>query len=188
MASADEVISYDSVPGYVRHVRLLHNDEVTDNCWTNARNVLARTRLLLENNDVHVFVHDPAFQRLFSPFLQISAVGYRSGGLCVGSASVEMFSFGSATYGGADGKPEYRFRVQQVIFDKTSVFSSGTNFNQQIDDFVNGSISEFLADAVAARRDPKVKIFFETYPGFGEVPMTREEWDEYLSNTLSQQD
>ena len=183
---ADEMISYDSVPGFVKYIRLKHDDQVTDNCWTNASSVLARARLRLENNDVHVIDYDPVFPSLFSPFLQISAVGYRTGGLCVGNVSVQVLYYGNSSYGGLENKPKYWFTAQQVIFTRSSVFSSGKNFNQQIDDFIDGSVSEFLANAVASRRDPIVEEFFQTYPSFGSPPMTQEEWDKYLSTLAPQ--
>ena len=172
--------------GLITAVNLSVVDDVTDGCWTNKDTIEAKTRLLLEQNDIPVFTEDFEFYNVFHRRIALYAFGYRlSSGTCVASATFTATYWVYETLGGAEGGPEYRASNWAVGYERAYIMSGPKNLNGQLIDFFDQAASGFAADVLSARRSDVVIDFQANYPNHADTPMTQSRWKEFLKNVGS---
>ena len=181
-------ISLEESVGLIRAVELEVSDQVDDGCWTNSSAVAARARAELEKAGIAVYTEPLAFNGPFSPALEITLVGFKSGGtngLCAGYAKVNSYYFDDTELGSLSNTGGV-FKVRGVVssWSKSSLFTSGSTLNAQISEYVQESIDTLVADILSARRSEGVKALINVWNN--DPPMTQKEWDEFIETTLSQ--
>lgn len=176
-----EFISSEDALGLINTVNIFVSDEVSDGCWTNSRAIEAKMRLLFEQNGINVELEDLAFFTVHARFVYANAVGYRTNGLCVGSARFAVYYNSSTILGGFDGLPEFRTSGLVETNNSSSVFSNSRDLNQQLTDFFEESATSFVADVLLGRRSEAAQLFRNTYPAFGTKAMTRTEWQSFIN-------
>jgi len=160
-------VSRSKALGFIRFAELEVADQVTDNCWTNVSAIRAKTRLLLEQNGIAVVDLSGIASNFVRPYILLNVVGFSTANGCAGYANIEVYYFASDAYAGGGG---LNLRVFSRPFYRGTLFTSGQNLNDQLDEFFEGAASELLAEAIAARRDPKVDEFFEEYNFLTKLP------------------
>ncbi|WP_306113280.1 MULTISPECIES: hypothetical protein [unclassified Roseovarius] len=172
--------------GLIKHGKLAVFDQVTDNCWTNSSSIQSKIHLIFEQNNISVIDYQPAFYNYQTVYAVISAFGYRTkNGLCAVSANFGVNTYVSMTLGGWQGRQTFSTEYNATLFQGSYLATSGGNVNDQLDDFLVGEASKFVASVLSSRRDSKVGQYWETYPPNGDPPMSREEFQEILSQRSS---
>ena len=172
--------------GLITTVNIQVSDQVSDGCWTNASRVAAMMRLLFEQNGVVVKQEELAFAGVPGRVVFAVVVGYRtSGGICVANAQFEARHWASVKIGGFDGGTEYYASGSVATGEKSTVFSVGTNLNEELLGFFEEATMSFVADIISARRAPSVVAFKTAYPNYGSNVLTQSEWDKIV-NTANQ--
>ncbi|MFA8442250.1 hypothetical protein [Yoonia sp.] len=169
---------WGSVVGLTQNIKLHLNDDVDGNCWTNPNSVRSSAFLMFEQNDIFVPDYEPAFISYATPQATISAFGFRTNnGLCAVSANFVVQYGSSEVLGGADGKARFSFPTTVNIFENTAIFVNSSNVNEQLADYFEGQVSEFIARSISSRRTDEFDKYFELYPRSNERPMSMEEWE-----------
>lgn len=172
---------WESNLGLIKNVTLNLNDDVTDECWTNADLIRSNTFLSFEQNDIFVPDYDVAFYNYNTAEGLIDAFGYRTAsGICAVSAQFRIQTISSDTIGGYGSKEAFHFEHLAVLFEKNAIFTSSTTVNLQLKDFYEGAVSEFLARSISQRRNADFKRYLSIYPASGEIPMSREQWRQMI--------
>lgn len=182
LAAVTSTVSGVDTVGVVRSIELALDDQVDGECWTNVTAVAARVRSELEQFGIAVYQERLAFRSAFAPLLQITGLGYRtSGGLCVVSASIEVFYWGNTrlgdlTYNGRS----FEFENPILLWGTNSVFSSGSNVDDQMLSQAQEWVDTLIADIAKARRTDGVRSVLETWPN--PKAMTVEEFNEFVES------
>ena len=167
--------------GYIKFVHTRIDDQVTDNCWTNAKSIEARVRLIFEQSDISTVDELPAFLTVVTPIVSISALGFRTNnGTCAVNATLKVIHRGYTELGDSDRGVSYYFQGLVHSFSRFAIFTSGSNTNSQLADFFETSASELAIKVLSGRRNLDVENFFDMNPNYLEEPMTQEEFEEYL--------
>jgi hypothetical protein len=179
-------MTWGSVLGLTQNIKLNLSDEVGDNCWTNPSSVRSSAFLMFEQNGIFVPDYEPAFISSSTPQATISALGFRtSNGLCAVTASFTVQYRSYEVLGGADGKERFSFPMTASVFQNTAIFVNSSNVNQQLADYFEGQISEFIARGISVRRNDDFNRYFELYPRSNERPMSEEDWNAMIERMSS---
>ena len=171
--------------GLVRHSTLTTDDQVTDNCWTNADSIRSKIFLIFSQNDIFVPDYVPAYFNSGTVVASISANGFRTGsGICAVSATFSVYTKTVQNLGGADGRQEYAVEYLSSIYDNGMIATNSTNVNSALDDFFIGAASEFAAKVITARKSENVTDFFQDYPPQDATPMSVEEFKEMMMEAM----
>lgn len=181
-------LPWGSVAGLTQNIKLHLNDDVDGNCWTNASSIRSSAFLMFEQNDIFVPDYEPAFIGFNTPQATISAFGFRTGnGLCAVTATFTVQYRSSEVLGGADGKERFSFPTTVNVFENAAIFTNSSNVNEQLTDFFQGQVSEFIARSISSRRNDDFSRYFELYPPSDERPMSIEEWDAMIEEMNANQ-
>jgi hypothetical protein len=172
------VLSWDDKLGFVRNVHINLVDNVSDNCWTNATAIRSRMRLLFEQNEIAVHEEPFAFPDPMSVHVTLQAIGYRVEGsdLCAVSSVMSVSHAGFDVRGGAEGRQTFSLPFESNLSLQFGVNTSSSNVNEALSDFFEGTLSDFVADVISARRSENVRHFFDLYPAAGIDPISRTAW------------
>ena len=162
--------------GLVKHATLNVYDNVTDNCWTNSGTVESKARLAFEQNQVSVLDFKPAFYGPHVIFVEFDVFGSRAAnGMCSVAAQFEVSTLVHGVVGGYDAVPEHSTSYIAVLATDAILLRNSGNTNEQVKDFYDGTISEYLAKVLAGRREETVSQFHVHYPDFGKTVVPRDE-------------
>ena len=140
-------------------------------------------RLLFEQNDIVVEQEDLAFLSTSGRRVGVVVVGFKTqNGVCAASARLMVDSWMSQTVGGLDGLPEFSISGLNRAVDELSIFTSGTNLDQQLLAFYEEKTMNFISNILSARRSDSISAFRGAYPEYGKKVLTRTEWETFLSN------
>jgi hypothetical protein len=175
--------------GLIRHTVLHVGDNVEGNCWTNSDSIRAKVYLIFEKAGILVIDYEPAFYNFMTVRTRLEAFGFRtSTGTCAVSAAFNVQAPVHPTIGGYQGKPEFLTGYTAELFDRQSIFTSGTKVNAQLSDYFEGMASEFAAKIIASKRSRNIEKYFSTYPPSDEMPMSDKEFDEYIEKLMSERE
>ena len=125
------------LPGFVRFARVMADDRVTGNCWTDAPEAAARLTRRLVEGGIRMLDYEPADRTLAAPLFVISGMGYRfNHTLCVVSARLRVQSFAGRPSGGFDGQTYYVIRQPARLFEMNGVYVNSETANEAIAAFV----------------------------------------------------
>lgn len=180
---APKFLEYGLELGLIRNSYLFSSDQVSDNCWTNMSSIEAKIRLLLERNEIPVFREPFAFYNSFNVQVKLVAFGFRTGdGLCVVSSALSVSTGLSEDINYSGQGPGIIADYSVAIFQRSAIFTSGFNVNEQLDGWFEGVVSEFIADIISARRSDEIQEYFERFPTFGRDPLTQSQFDDIVKN------
>jgi len=163
-SETDSRITSSEALGLISTVNINVSDDVSDGCWTNASSIEAKLRLLFEQNEIIVEREELAFLTVAARLVFVVATGYRLNGICVASASFELRHWATSSLGGYDNLPEFLTSGLVVSVENGVILANRVNVNQQLQDFVEASAANLVADILSARRSDAVRFFKNTYP------------------------
>ena len=168
--------------GLATSIALNVYDQVDDNCWTNSDLIRSAAYLNFERNDIFVPDYEPAFINSGTPEGQIYALGFRNGsGVCAVYASFRVRYPTSDKLGGADGREEFYFSHNAVVYEKSVIVTNLNNVDQQLKDSFEGWVTDFIATGISERRNSDFQRWLQLYPPTGDRPMSQAEWDEAIA-------
>jgi hypothetical protein len=177
-------VGSEITPGFVRFAELIVSDQVDGRCWTNPSEVKAAARLIFEREDIAVLAERPAFYSPAAIQFQIGAVGYRQGnGVCATSVLVEAGRPVQEKWGGVNETATFYISWWAEIVQQHAIFSSGENNDQQISDYAEEVLTDFLADILSARRSNNIASFMHEFPHLIKPPMSASEFERRLNTT-----
>ena len=186
LAQVTTTVSGTDTIGVVRSVELVIDDQIDGECWTNTTAIGARVRAELEKFGIAVYQEPLALRTVFSPLLQISGLGYRTGsGVCVTSASMEVLYWGTTRIGdlGYTGRA-FKLENPVLLWSATSVFSNSTRVDDQFLSQAQEWVDTLVGDIASARRSDGVRAVLETWPNV--KTMTAAEFEIFLKDMAQQ--
>ncbi len=169
--------------GLIENVSLRLIDNVDDNCWTNPKLIRSDAFLKLEQNDIFVPDYEIAFLNYKTAEALIHAYGFRTEtGICAVAAEFVVAYPASQDVGGWRGKEVFDFRHLAIVFSNSIILVNSKNVNQQLHDFFESNVSEFIATGISERRGADFTRFLELYPDNNERPMSKDDWEKRLQS------
>lgn len=74
-----------------------------------------------------------------------------------------------------------------TIFERNAIFSNGTNVNQQLAEFYEAAVSDFVSDWISANRTEEVRRFRLSFPKQDGMPLSQEELDAWIASLAGQE-
>ena len=172
-------ISEKDAIGLIRMVELVVSDQVDNGCWTNSSGTTSRLRAELERSGIPVATEPLALHSAFTPMLYLAVVGYRTNGLCVASAEIQVIFNTRADYGSL----AYTGKIivvpgEYVSWRKQTVLSKGAELNDPLMNLVQEWVDGLTADISAAKREQTVQAARALWPNY--KPLTAREFDDLV--------
>ncbi|PJE29822.1 hypothetical protein CVM39_07940 [Pseudooceanicola antarcticus] len=173
--------------GIVDFAYLEVSDQVSDNCWTNSDTIRAKSRLSFEREGIPVLGYDPAFFGTRVVFAKVTAFGFRTSGVCAVSARFSVSAPVDNRWVSSETGEGYYLDYWATVFERNSIFSNGTNVNQQLAEFYEAAVSDFVSDWISANRTEEVRRFRQNFPKQDGMPMSQEELDAWIASLAGQE-
>lgn len=149
--------------GLVRAVHLDVQDHVSGGCWTSAQTVRQNVGSSLKQTGIAVYDEPLIYDPPFSIRLAVAGFGSRIGadGSC--AVTLTFMAFSPALVTSHQGKAP-PMRLDAVLFDRKGMLL-GTRLDERIARQFETWVTEFGADVLAGRRDPRVRAIADSRPG-----------------------
>ena len=163
-------IGYRDLLGLVNFVIVDLSDQVSGNCWTNSDKIAANAKLKFEQNGIEIVDYKPKYSKINAPIVRLRLVGFRAGGLCTGHAELSVLSYLVQKYTASTSDSEFLLVGSTILFDKSAIYSRGSNLNEQAEDFFDAGISELLLQIIKSKRHEAVSRLLAEDELIGEKP------------------
>lgn len=169
-----EFLHPEALMGITKNVYLNVIDEVDGGCWTNSGAIEQEVRNILINNDVNVYLEPLVENRLMTAEVIISAVGYRTEGLCVGYANLSLIRpFIHEAYANQDGGYSYIYMGSSIDRERGFV-ASGESLNQSIRDSSQEFAYRLASDIVEGRETDAAQLYIKHFSkDYNAEPVTK---------------
>ena len=155
--------------GLIQSLELVIDDQIDGGCWTNANEIRQKSRSILENVGIAVYLEPILDIPPFIQELRISGLGMRV-------PDSDCFAHLEVKITALDRKVDGAITFLNTIENHSNaiVLVNSNSLDSQVLEFVETTISSFTADFLAARKDEIIKSLNEFK---GKVPV--KEWSEF---------
>lgn len=167
--------------GLISHARVIVNDQIDGNCWTNFSSIASKAKLEFERSNVKIYDYEPASRSIFNPDIYLHGLGYRTeSGLCVGAAKINVIFNPNTNASIADTDISYTFSIVGESYESWLIASSLGNLNQQFENFFEGEVAEIASKIISQRRVSNVKFILDRLPTPRQDPMSQQAWNDII--------